>query len=81
MSRPPTQPLWPGGTKETRSSTRRVDTSHMDNLDEIKRKAKYTDIMSAGEHLGSQGWLLSKDPKELDNIAISNAVYAMANTI
>ena len=55
--------------------------SHMDNLDEIKRKAKYADITSAGEHLGSQGWLLSKDPKELDNIAISNAVYAMANAI
>lgn len=53
----------------------------MDNLDEIKRKAKYTDIMSAGEHLGSQGWLPSKDPKELDNIAISNAMYAMANAI
>ena len=81
MSRTPSQPSRAGGTVQTRASTRRTDTSPLDNLDEIKKKAKYVDVGTAGEFLGSQGWIPSKDPKELDNIAVSNAMYAMANAL
>ena len=64
-----------------RFSTQRADMSHLDNLDKIKRKAKYSDVAMVEEYLGFQEQLSSKDLKELDNIMISNTMFVMVNAI
>ena len=76
MSKSSTQPTRAGGT---RSSQRRSEVSPLDNIDDIRRKASFLDAGVAAEYMHARGYIPSKEVKELDVIAVSNALYGVAS--
>ena len=75
MSKQSALPSKAGGT---RSSLRRSDVSPLDDVEELRRQSGFANAAAAGEFLHKRGYVPSKDPKELDAIAVSNALLGIA---
>ena len=47
-------------------------------MDDIEAKVRICKCGRAGEHLHTRGYIPSKEPRELDAIAVSNALFEIA---
>lgn len=72
------QSALPSKARGTRSSLRRSDVSPLDDIDELRQQSGFMNTTAAGDFLHKRGYIPSRDPKELDRIAVSNALFGIA---